>query len=137
MANIVDVIVADRNLATMGRSVKAAGLDTVWAQQGPLTIFAPNDLAFGKLPAGKMQRLMLADNREMLTALLNHHVVEGLTPYADLKDGQKLITTNGRQLSVKVLDGVVTINDARVQGRDSEASNGVVHSLDTVIEMRL
>ena len=49
MSNIVDVVVADKNLATMLKSVKAAGLETELSKTGPFTVFAPTDLAFGKL----------------------------------------------------------------------------------------
>lgn len=136
MSNIVDVVVADVNLATMSRSVKIAGLDSVLAQKGPFTIFAPTDIAFGKLASGKMEALLKTENKEKLTELLNHHVVEGVTNFRDFQDDQKLVTVNGRELTVKVADGKVTINGAVLQGRDSEGSNGVVHSLDTVIEMK-
>lgn len=135
MSNVVEVVVADKNLATMSKSVKAVGLDTVLSQKGPFTIFAPTDIAFGKLDTGKMEQLLNDENKEKLTELLNHHIVEGLTNFGDLKDNQKLITTNGRELSVKIVDEKVTINGATVQGRDNIGSNGVVHSLDTVIEM--
>lgn len=136
MLNIVDVVVADKNLATMSKSVKAAGLDTVLSQKGPFTIFAPTEIAFGKLAGGTLENLLKTDNKERLTTLLNHHVVEGITNFKDFKDNQKLVTVNGRELTVKVADGKVTINGATLQGRDSEGSNGVVHSLDTVIEMK-
>lgn len=136
MSNVVEVVVADKNLATMSKSVKAVGLDTVLSQKGPFTIFAPTDVAFAKLDTGRMEQLLKTENKDKLTELLNHHVVEGLTNFGDLKDNQKLVTANGRELSVKVVDGKVTINGATVQGRDSKGSNGVVHSLDTVIEMR-
>ena len=133
MSNVVEVVVADKNLATMSKSVKAVGLDTVLSQKGPFTIFAPTDIAFGKLDAGKIENLLKTENKEKLTTLLNNHVVEGLSNFADLKDNQKLVTANGRELNVKVADGKVSINGATIQGRDSKGSNGVVHSLDTVI----
>lgn len=136
MSNVVDVVVADKNLATMSKSVKAVGLDTVLSQKGPFTIFAPTDIAFGKLEAGKMEQLLQTENKEKLTELLNHHVVEGITNFGDLKDNQKLVTVNGRELTVKVNEGKVTVNGATVQGRDNAGSNGVVHSVDTVIEMK-
>lgn len=136
MSNIVDVVVADKNLATMSRSVKAAGLEVELGKTGPFTIFAPTDLAFGKLAAGKMTELLKPENKAKLSDILNYHVVEGKTNFKDLKDGQKLKTINGKELDVKVNDGNVTINGAHVQGRDSEASNGVVHSLDTVIAVK-
>lgn len=137
MSNVVDVVVADRNLATMLRTMKAVELDVVLAGKGPFTIFAPTDLAFGKFDAGKLERLLKAENKEKLTELLNYHVVEEVINFKDLVDERKLVTANGRELKVKVaLDGKVTINGATVQGRDETGSNGVVHSLDMVIEMQ-
>lgn len=136
MSNVVDVVVADRNLATMSRSIKTADLDKVLEGKGPFTIFAPTDLAFGKLQSGRLEGLLKTENREKLTELLNHHVVEALINFKDLKDKQKLVTANGRELTVKVADGKVVINGATLQGRDNVGSNGIVHSLDTVIEMR-
>ncbi len=71
-----------------------------------------------------------------LTKVLTYHVVPGSYRAADLKDGQKLKTANGKELDVKISNGNVTINGSTVQGRDSEASNGVVHSLDTVMTVK-
>lgn len=136
MSNVVEVVVADKNLATMSRSVKAVGLDTVLSKKGPFTIFAPTDIAFGKLDAGRMETLLKIENKEKLMELLNHHVVEGIKHFRDLKDNEKLVTTNGRELTVKVEEGKVSVNGAALQGKDSEGSNGVVHSVDTVIEMK-
>lgn len=136
MSNVVEVVVADSNLATMSRSIKVAELDKVLEGKGPFTIFAPTDLAFGKLRSGRMEELLRTESREKLTELLNHHVVEGQLSFKDLKDNQKLVTANGRELTVKVIDGKVAINGATLQGRDDVGSNGVVHSLDTVLEMR-
>ena len=136
MSNVVDVVVADINLATMSRSMKAVAMDTVLSGKGPFTIFAPTDLAFGKLQSGRMEGLMKPENKEKFTELLNHHIVEEQINYRDLKDNQKLVTANGRQLMVKIVGGKVTVNGAVLQGRDNIGSNGVVHSLDTVIEMK-
>jgi len=135
MSNIVDVVVADKNLVTMLKSVKAAGLETELSKTGPFTVFAPTDLAFGKLAQGELTELLKPENKMKLTGMLNSHVVQGKTNFKDLKDGQKLKTISGKELDVKVKDGKVTINGATVQGRDSEASNGVVHSLDSIISV--
>src|SRR5678816_1493003 len=135
MSNIVDVVVADKNLATMSKSVKATGLETELAKTGPFTLFAPSEMAFGKLASGVLTGWMKPENKIKFAEVLNHHVVEGKTNFKDLKDGQKLVTVNGRELQVKVSNGDVSINGAKVQSRDVEASNGVVHSLDAVIAL--
>jgi uncharacterized surface protein with fasciclin (FAS1) repeats len=135
MKNILDVVVADKNLATMLKSVKAAGLETELGKTGPFTIFAPTDLAFGKLATDKMTELLKPENKAKLADILNYHIVRGKTNFKDLKDGQKLKTLEGKELNVKVSNGDVTINGAKVQRRDGEASNGVVHSIDTVMSV--
>lgn len=135
MSNIVDVVVADRNLVTLLRSVRATDLEKELRKDGPFTFFAPTDLAFGRLATGELHELLRPENKVKLTQILNNHVVEGRTNFKDLKDGQKLRTINGRELEVKVKDGNVTIQGAKVQVRDTEASNGVIHFLDTVIQL--
>lgn len=133
MSNIVEVVDSDRNLGTLHRSFKATQLKTDLTQAGPFTVFAPTDLAFGKLPAGEMTDLLKPENRVKLTGILNQHIVEGKTNFKDLMDGQKLKTINGKELTVQVKNGDVTINGSTIQSRDIEASNGVVHSLDKII----
>jgi uncharacterized surface protein with fasciclin (FAS1) repeats len=136
MSNIVDVVVADKNLATMLRTVKAAGLEAEWSMPGPFTVFAPSDIAFGKLREGELPDLLKPENKVKLAALLNDHVISGRTNFKDLKDGQKLQTIGGKQLDVKVSNGNVTISGSTVLGRDNEASNGVVHSLEELISVK-
>ncbi len=136
MSNVLDVVVADKNLATMLRGVKAAGLEIELSKEGPFTVFAPTDIAFGKLATGEMTELLKPENKVKLSDILNYHVVTGKTNFKDLKDGQKLKTVNGKELDVKISNGNVTINGSTVQGRDGEASNGVVHSLDTVMTVK-
>jgi len=136
MSNVVDVVVADKNLATMSKSVLAAGMETELTKKGPFTVFAPSEIAFGKLASGVLTDWLKPENKVKLGTILSHHVVEGKNNFKDLKNGQKLVTVNGRELQVKITNEEVTINGAKVQSRDNEASNGVVHSLDTVIAMR-
>ena len=134
MSNVMEVVVADRNLATLLKGFKAAQLENELSKKGPFTVFAPTDLAFGKLATGEMAELLKPENKIKLTGILNLHVVEGKTNFKDLVDGQKLKTMNGKELTVEVKNGAVSVNGSRIQTRDMEASNGVVHSLDKVIQ---
>ena len=133
MSNIIDIMVADRNLATILRGVEAAHLETEWSKPGPFTVFAPTDLAFGKLREGEVTDLLKPENRIKLTGILNNLVVQGRNNFKDFADGQKLKTLNGKELLVHVTNGSVTVNGAKVQARDMQAYNGVVHSVDTVL----
>ena len=132
MSNIVETISADRNLSVLGKGMKAAGLEGVLCKEGPFTVFAPTDLAFSRLETGKWPELLQPENKIKLAGMMNNYVVEGKTNFKDLKDGHTLKTLCGKELAIKVNNGKVDIGGARIQGRDMEASNGVVHSIDKV-----
>lgn len=132
MSNIVEVVEADRNLVALGKGMRAAGLEEVLSKEGPYTVFAPTDIAFGKLEADKWLQLLKPENKMKLAGIMNNYIVEGKTSFKDLANGQKLKTLGGKELAVKVNKGDVDIDGARVQGRDMEASNGVVHSIDRI-----
>ncbi|HEY0579319.1 MAG TPA: fasciclin domain-containing protein [Candidatus Nitrosocosmicus sp.] len=134
MSNITQVVKNEKNMTTLNRGVMASGLDQILSGAGPFTVFAPSDLAFGKLETGKVEDLLKPENKIKLTDLLNHHVVSGKVNFKDLKDGEKLKALNGKELSVKVIDGKVSVDGAIIQNRDVETSNGVIHSLDTVLK---
>lgn len=133
MSNITQVVNAEKNMTTLKKGIVASGLDQVLSGAGPFTVFAPSDMAFGKLESGTIEGLLKPENKLKLTALLNHHVVAGKISFKDLKDGDKLKSLNGKELSVKVKDAKVSIDGATVQNRDVASSNGVIHTLDTVL----
>ena len=121
-------------MTTLKKTIIATDLDQVLSSTGPYTFFAPSDLAFQKLQSGVIDDLLLKENKAKLTELLNLHVVAGKIPFKDLKDGEKLKTLNGKELSVGVKDNQVTIDGAAIQNYDVKSSNGVIHSLDTVLK---
>jgi uncharacterized surface protein with fasciclin (FAS1) repeats len=134
MSNITQVVKQEKYMTTLNRGVRASGLGQVLSGTGPFTLFAPSDLAFGKLEGGAIENLLKAENKLKLTDLLNHHVVAGKIAFKDLKDGEKLKAMNGKELSVHIKDGTVSVNGAVIQQRDVKTSNGVIHSLDAVLE---
>ena len=134
MSNITQVVNTEKNMTTMKSGVVASGLDQVLSGAGPFTVFAPSDLAFGKLEKGVFEELLKPENKLKLTELLNHHVISGKVNFKDLKDGDKLKTLNGKELTVKIKDGRVSVDGAIIQNRDLPSSNGVIHSLDTVLK---
>ena len=133
MSNIAQLVNVEKNMTTLKKSVLASGLDQVLSGKGPYTIFAPTDVAFGKLDKGILENLLKPENKTKLTDLINHHVVAGKINIRDLKDGEKLKTVNGRELLVHVKDGHTSIEGAKIQGQDVQATNGVLHSVETVI----
>lgn len=133
MSNITQVVNAEKNMTTLKKGVSQSGLDQVLSSTGPYTLFAPSDLAFGKLDKAVLENLLKPENKAKLTDMLNYHVVSGKINYKDLKDGEKLKTVNGGELQVHIKDGKASIEGAVIQNRDVQASNGVIHSLDTVV----
>ena len=117
---------------TLVAAVKAAGLVETLQGPGPFTVFAPTDEAFAKLPKGTVEDLLRPENKEKLVAILTYHVVAGKVMAADVKT-MKAKTVNGQSLDVKVTDGAVTVDNAKVVKTDVAASNGVIHVIDTVV----
>ncbi len=133
MENITQVVNNNKNMTTLKRGVTASGLDKILSGTGPFTVFAPSDLAFEKLDKEVLDNLLKPENKTKLTDVLNYHVVSGKIFFKDLKDGEKLKTVNGKELRVQVKDGDVSVEGAKIQSRDVQTSNGVIHSLDTVM----
>jgi uncharacterized surface protein with fasciclin (FAS1) repeats len=133
MSNITQLVNVEKNMTTLKKSVHASGLDQVLSGKGPYTVFAPTDIAFAKLDKGILDNLLKPENKTKLTDLLSHHVVEGKINFKDLKDGEKLKTVNGKQLVVHVKDGHTTVDGAIIQSHDVQATNGIIHSLETVM----
>jgi len=133
MSNITQVVSDNKNMTTLKKGVLASGLDKVLSGNGPYTVFAPSDLAFRKLDSGKFETLLKPENKTKLEDILKYHIVPGKLSYNDLKDGEKLKTVNGQELSVQVKDGHVRVQGAEIENRDLQTSNGVIHVLDTVL----
>lgn len=132
-ADIVDLAVATEFLSTLVAAVKAGDLVDVLKGDGPFTVFAPTNEAFAKLPAGTVENLLKPENKAQLVAVLTYHVVPGKVMSKDLKNGQMAKTVQGSDITVTLKDGKAMINNATVTAADIEASNGVVHVIDTVI----
>jgi len=131
--DIVDTAVSAGSFNTLVTAVKAAGLVDTLKGEGPYTVFAPTDEAFAKLPAGTLDSLLEPANRDQLVAILTYHVVPGRIMSADIA-GKKVNveTVQGQTISVDATDGV-RVNGANVTGADIDASNGVIHVIDTVM----
>ena len=130
--DIVAVASSAGSFNTLVAAVKAAGLVETLQGPGPFTVFAPTDEAFAKLPQGTVEALLKPENKEKLVAILTYHVVAGKVMAADVKT-MKAKTVNGESLDVKVADGVVTVDKAKVVKTDVMAENGVIHVIDSVV----
>ncbi len=129
---IVDIAVADGNFNTLVEAVTAAGLAETLSGEGPFTVFAPTDDAFAALPDGTLDTL-LSDPQGDLADVLLYHVTEGAVMSGDLSDGMQVPTMSNGIVVVTINDGSVMVNDAMVVTADIEASNGVIHVIDSVL----
>ena len=75
--DIVETAISNGSFTTLVAALEAAGLSETLQGDGPFTVFAPTDAAFAKLPAGTVENLLLAENKDQLTAILTYHVVAG------------------------------------------------------------
>ena len=131
--DIVDTAVAAGNFKTLAAALKAAGLIDTLKGPGPFTVFAPTDAAFAKLPAGTVEDLLKPENKQKLVAILTYHVVPARAMSKDVAGMKSAKTVNGKKLMLKVIGDKVMVNDATVTKADIEASNGVIHVIDSVL----
>ena len=129
---VVDIVVGSESHTTLEAAVIAAELADDLQGEGPFTVFAPTDAAFGALPEGTVESL-LKDPTGDLANILLFHVVAAKAYSKDLSDGQKIKTMQGDELMVKIKDGKVSINGAMVSAADIKAGNGVIHVIDAVM----
>jgi uncharacterized surface protein with fasciclin (FAS1) repeats len=129
----VDTAVSAGSFKTLVAAVKAAGLVETLKGDGPFTVFAPTDEAFGKLPAGTVESLLKPENKAKLQAILTYHVVSGKVLAADVVKLKGAVTVQGQQVDIAVTDGTVTVDKAKVLKTDIACSNGVIHVIDSVI----
>ena len=130
--DIVDTAVGAGSFNTLVAAVTAAGLVDTLKGEGPFTVFAPTDEAFAKLQAGTVEELLKPENKDQLTAILTYHVVPGKVMSTDLTEGMMAATVQGAEVTI-TLDGGAKVNGAAVTTADIEATNGVIHVIDTVI----
>ena len=136
--NIVQLAQSVPTLSTLVTAVVAGNLTGVLSSPGPFTVFAPNNAAFDKLPAGVLANLLKPTNVKELVAILELHVVSGSVHAKDLTDGEKITTVNGGALTVDIEAGLIFIGSggtdaSRVIAADNDASNGVVHIVSDVL----
>jgi len=137
LKDIVDTAVGAETFKTLVAAVQAADLVEVLKGKGPFTVFAPNDKAFAKLGDEAIADLLKPENKKKLVAILTYHVVPGKVMAKDVGGIEKAKTVQGQNIKIAVKDEKVHINDATVLATDIEATNGVIHVIDSVILPKL
>jgi uncharacterized surface protein with fasciclin (FAS1) repeats len=128
---IVDIAVSNPDFSTLVTALQEAELVEALAGEGPFTVFAPTNEAFAKIPEATLNEI-LAD-KEQLTQILTYHVVSGKVMAADVVNLSAATTLQGGDVAIEVMGNSVMINNANVVQTDIEASNGVIHVIDTVL----
>jgi uncharacterized surface protein with fasciclin (FAS1) repeats len=134
MSNILETAASNGQFKTLAAAITAAKLTDTLNGPGPFTVFAPSDAAFAKVPKADLDKL-LADP-EKLARVLTFHVLSGKVMAADvtkMKDGSKVKTVQGGELTLTLKGDSVKLNDSAVTKTDITASNGVIHVIDTVM----
>ena len=143
--SIVDIAVGNKDFSTLVAALKAADLVGALQGDGPFTVFAPNNAAFGKIDSNTLNTLLKPENKEKLTSILTYHVVSGKLAAGDvvnaLKKGNgktQVTTLNGSKLTVMQKDGKIWLKDqngnySQIMATDVMANNGVIHVIGDVV----
>ena len=135
-ANVVETAQSAGTFGTLLAAAQAAGLADVLATTDNITVFAPTDEAFAKLPAGTVEDLLKPENKDTLVAILTYHVLARELS-SNMLPGRtihvKPLNTAARMLQVTKSSSGVTVNDANVVAADISADNGIIHVIDTVL----
>lgn len=130
--NVLQIAISSPDHSTLVTAVKTAELVDVLATVGPFTVFAPNNAAFEKLPAGTVEGLLKPEKKKDLQNILQYHVVPGGYDMEEFRDGQSIGVANGGRVNIAVKDGKVTVNGASILA-SVQGSNGTVHVIDAVL----
>ena len=130
-SNIVQVAASDAQFTTLVSLVKKAGLAGALSGKGPLTVFAPTNAAFAKVP--KATLTALGKDKAKLKAVLLYHVVKGKVTAAQVVKLKSATTLEGSTVPIKVSGGKVYVDGAQVVKADVAASNGVIHVINKVL----
>lgn len=131
--DIVDTAMAAGSFNTLAKALQAADLVDTLRGQGPFTVFAPTDDAFAKLPAATLNDLLKPENKKKLQRILTYHVVPGRVTSSDVVKLSTAKAVSGDAIDIKASGGTVIVDGARVVKTDVQASNGIIHVIDTVI----
>lgn len=130
--NIVSIAVGSKDHTTLVTALKAADYVRSVANPGPLTVFAPTNAAFDKLPKGTVEGLLKPEKQADLKEIIKYHATPATFELDKFKDGMQLQMANGKKVTFHVVDGKVTVNDAHIVA-SIRASNGIVHVIDAVL----
>jgi uncharacterized surface protein with fasciclin (FAS1) repeats len=131
--DIIETAAHAKKFKTLIRALEAAELTSVLKEKGPFTVFAPNDKAFAKLPAGTLEDLLKPENKAKLQKILKYHVIPGKVTADDIKAQKRIQTLAGQPIRLMMKDDVLWVDNGRVLMANVPAANGVIHIIDVVL----
>ncbi|MEM6458344.1 MAG: fasciclin domain-containing protein [Planctomycetota bacterium] len=132
-ADIVGVASSAGTFETLLAAAGAAGLVETLQSEGPLTVLAPTDDAFAKLPEGTVDSLLLPENKDRLAEILTYHVIAGKVKAEQALEAGEAATVQGDTVLFALEDGQAQVNGINILATDVKASNGVIHVIDEVL----
>ena len=139
-ADIGTTAIKAGNFKTLVKAVQSVGLAPTIMGKTKLTVFAPTDAAFAKLPKGTVEMLLKPENKATLTKILSYHVLAGAVPAKKIlamSSGSKITTLEGEKLVLRKMGGVMLDPGmgmkATVTKTNIKADNGYIHVIDTVL----
>jgi len=129
--NILQIAASSPDHTTLATACTAAEMLNVLANAGPLTVFAPTNAAFEKLPAGTVEDLLKPENKETLARIIQFHAAPGTYKGKGLRDGVKLYMASGHYIDVEVKDDGTYVNGSKIMAT-IDATNGVIHVVEDV-----
>src|SRR5690606_17542258 len=131
--DIVATALGAGSFQTLTAALGAAELVEALRGPGPLTVFAPTDAAFAALPTGTVENLLKPEQKGALQSVLTFHVVAGKVSAKDVMKLENATTLNGQRRSIRVVEGEVRVNGAKVVTTDIQCTNGIIHVIDAVV----
>lgn len=131
--NINEMLIDEPKFSIFVKALTVTELIDKLKERGPFTILAPSDSAFGKLPESKLSELLKPLNKANLTEIMKYHIIAGKMLSDDLAKFRFVGTFQNQRLRIKATNFGFKVNSANLQSRNIEASNGVIHGIDTVL----
>ena len=133
-ANIINKLNKTGKFNKLNETLTKSGLNKNLEDEGPFTVFAPLDDAFAAISAQTYYGLLREENKQKLVNILGRHVFSKKITSSEIDDEIKLKAINGEEITIKKVNGIVYINEAEVVTADIEASNGVIHFINRVLQ---
>jgi uncharacterized surface protein with fasciclin (FAS1) repeats len=127
--NLLETIAKEENFSTFFEIMGTSGADEIIARNGDFTVLVPTNDAFAKFSEERMSKLVNEEKQIQLKALLMYHIIPGKVMASDLKTGKSV---TGQEMMVTRIAGI-KVNNAKLEARNLEATNGVVHAIDGVL----